>query len=380
MTTDRRRDYYETLEVPRDASEEVVRRAYRRKAMEYHPDRNKSPDATQRFQEISEAYQVLSDPQKRQVYDLYGHTAPRANGGPPGRGFDGSDPFAGLGDIFDAFFGEAGGRGQPRPLRGDDQLVRLTLPFQDAVFGTSREVELVRLELCQQCRGAGAAPGTSRQRCTTCRGTRQVRRVQQSIFGQFAHITTCTVCLGEGTVITSPCTRCRGAGRERRTRRLEVLIPAGVEDGSQLRLAGEGDAGAQGGGPGDLYVQLTVEPHPSYQRQGNDLLYLLPINLAQAALGETVTITSLDGKQEVIKVPAGTQSGTIFRIPGKGVPHLHRGGKGDLRVVAQVVVPKKLTKRQRQLLEELGQTLAKPPEEAAAEVARSARVERPTDP
>ena len=360
-----RRDYYEVLEVARNASEEEVRRAFRRKAMEYHPDRNKSTDAAERFKEVSEAYQVLSDPDQRRRYDRFGHAGVSVNGGGAGRGFEGFDPFAGFGDIFDAFFGTAGARTRSRAQRGTDQFVRLGISFQEAVFGATMEVEISRLESCQRCRGSSAEPDTSPQRCDTCRGTGQVRRVQQSVFGQFVQVGTCTVCQGEGTLVTNPCTACRGSGQERRTRKVEIQIPAGVEDSSQLRLGGQGDVGAHGGSPGNLYVELQVEPHPHYRRQGDDLLYELPLNMAQAALGDEVTIPTLEESQEVLKVPPGTQAATVFRIKGKGVPRLQRGGRGDLLVIANVIVPRELTQRQRQLLDELATTLENPQEDPA---------------
>ncbi len=376
---EQKKDYYELLEIPRDASGEEVRRAYRRKALEYHPDRNKSSDAAQRFKEINEAYQTLTDPDQRGAYDRFGHVGVKANGAASARGFDGHDPFAGFGDIFEAFFGDVGVHAGARPHQGSDQFLRLTLSFQEAVFGATKEVEVTRVGLCQRCQGAGAEPGTSGKTCGTCRGTGQVRRVQQSIFGQFAHITTCTVCQGEGIVVSSPCTRCRGAGREQGARRLQVHIPGGVDNGTQVRLTGEGDSGLHGGSPGDLYVELVVEPHPSYRRQGDDLLYVLPLNISQAALGDVVTITTLDGDVETVKFTPGTQTGTTFRIKAKGVPRLHRGGRGDLVVVANVVIPKRLTRHQRQLLEELAQTLGEPQEDGAHEGTRDTWFDRVRD-
>ena len=355
-----KRDYYEVLEVPRSASEEEIKRAFRRKAMEYHPDRNKSTDAAERFKEVNQAYQVLSDSEQRTQYDRFGHAGVRTNGG-AGQGFEGFDPFTGFGDIFDAFF-EGGARTRTRTTaqQGADLYVRLNLPFQEAVFGTTKEVEVPRTEGCQRCHGSGAEPGTSRQRCVTCRGTGQVRRVQQSIFGQFAQVAACGACQGEGTVVPSPCTHCRGTGRERRTRKLEVHVPAGVENGFQLRLAGEGDAGVKGGPAGNLYIDLVVEPHPQFHRQKDDLLYQLSINVAQAALGDQVTVPTLEGEQETLNIPPGTQTATIFRIKAKGVPHLQRGGRGDLVAVVNVVVPKHLSQRQQQLLKELAGTLERP--------------------
>jgi molecular chaperone DnaJ len=357
-----KRDYYEVLGVSKTSSEEEVKRAFRRKAMDYHPDRNKNTDASERFKEVNEAYQVLSDPDQRKRYDRFGHAGVGANGGGFGRGFEGSDTFSGFGDIFDAFFGASGGRPRSRAQQGNDQFARLQISFKEAIFGANSKVEVSRIEACQRCDGIGAQTGTSPQTCDTCRGTGQVRRVQQTVFGQFAQVGSCATCQGAGSLITDPCKNCRGSGRERRNRTLEIQIPPGIENSSQLRVAREGHAGAHGGSPGNLYIELQVEPHPDYHRQGEDLLYELPLNMVQAALGDDVKIPTLEESEERLKVPPGTQAATIFRIKGKGVPRLRRGGRGDLLVITNIVVPKDITQRQRQLLDELGSTLEKPHE------------------
>ncbi|MBI4338040.1 MAG: molecular chaperone DnaJ [Chloroflexi bacterium] len=350
------RDYYEVLEVTRDASEEEVRKAYRRLALEWHPDRNRNPEAAERFKEISEAYQVLSDPEKRRSYDLYGHNGVQGNAG-GGRGFEGVDITSGFGDIFDAFFRGFGERPASAPQRGADLRYDLTLSLREAALGGQRELEVAREELCARCQGSRAEPGTSAVRCGNCRGTGQVRRSHASFFGQFVQIVACPVCHGDGKTLSSPCTACRGAGRERRTRRLSVQVPPGVEDGTRLRLTGEGDVGWNNGPPGDLYLSVRVESHPLFERQGNDLAYDLALNVAQAALGCMQQVPLLDDGWEEVAVPAGVQSGAVLRLKGKGVPDLHGGKRGDLLVRVKVVTPKRLDARARKLLTELAELL-----------------------
>ena len=354
-----KRNYYEVLGVPRNASEEEVRKAFRRKAMEYHPDRNKSAGAGERFKEVNEAYQVLSDSQKRARYDRFGHAG--VTDGGFGRGFEGAETFGGFGDIFDAFFGGFGTatRSRNAPRQGVDRQTEVTLSFEEAVFGTEKVVEVERTEECSRCAGVRSEPGSSPSRCSSCRGTGQVRRSHQSLFGQFVQVVTCPTCRGEGQVIESPCTQCRGTGQEQQARRLGVKIPAGVEDGFQIRLSGEGDAGTRGGRPGHLYMSLVVQPHSLFQREGDTIVYQLPLNIAQATLGGTVEVPTL-GDPAPLRIPAGTQSGQVFRLKGKGVPHLNSAGRGDQVVVARVVTPTSLTERQRQLLEEFAQSLEQP--------------------
>lgn len=347
-----KRDYYEVLGVDRSATQEEIKRAYRRLARQYHPDVSDAPDAETRFKEINEAYQVLSDPEKRAIYDRYGHA------GPGTRGFDFGfrDPF----EIFEEFFGDLGfGFRTTRrrgPRRGADLRYDLRISFEEAVFGCKKEIEVARLGVCPQCRGSGAEPGTSPVRCRECEGTGQVRRVQHSLFGSFVNVSTCPVCQGTGEVVTTPCARCGGAGQVHVTRRLTVDIPPGVDTGTQIRLAGEGEPGERGGPPGNLYVILEVEPHPFFRRRGDDLLVELSINVAQAALGARVTIPTLEGEEQ-FDIPAGTQTGTIFRLRGRGVPHLRRNGRGDLLVLTRVEVPTRLTREQRELFERLAATL-----------------------
>ena len=350
------RDYYDILGVGRGVGEEDIRRAFRKKAMEFHPDRNKSPDAEEKFKEINEAYQVLSDSGKRSRYDQFGKAGVGAGSG-AGQPFDGFDVFGGFGDIFDSFFGNAPGR-RSQAQRGSDLQHRVILSFEESVFGAEREVELTRLEDCGTCSGAGNEPGTPLDTCSTCKGNGQVRRAQRSVFGQFTQVTTCSSCQGRGTIIKTACSNCRGGGKERKSRKIEVAIPAGVESGMQVRLTGEGDAGSEGGGTGNLYVYIDVQEHQYFDRDGSDLTYVLPVNIAEAALGAQKIIPTLDGKEEELKLPRGTQPGTEFRIKGKGVPHLHDSRRGDLRVTVDVRVPGSLDDRQQELLQELAQSFA----------------------
>ncbi len=347
-------DYYETLGVDRGANDEEIRRAFRRKAMEFHPDRNKTPGAEDRFKEINEAYQVLSDQEKRSRYDRFGHAGVNGGGDRP---FDGFDPFGGFGDIFDTFFG-GGARTASQPRTGDDISHRVTLTFVEAVFGCERDIEVTRVEPCRQCSGAGNEPGTPITTCAVCNGSGQVRRAQRSVFGQFAVTSPCSSCNGSGRSIETPCGNCRARGLERRRRTRTVTIPAGIDDGMQVRVTGEGDTGLNGGPPGNLYVQVRVQDHPLFVRDDSDLLHRLTINMADAALGAKKSVPTLDGEDVDLDIPAGTQSGSQFRVRGRGVPRLRRDGRptdrrGDIRVLVDVEIPAKLNKYQRKLLEDL---------------------------
>lgn len=353
-----KRDYYDVLGVQRAASAEEIKKAFRRLAMRFHPDRNKEDGAEAQFKEIGEAYEVLSDGEKRSAYDRFGHAG--LQGMDFGRGFDGAD-MSGFGDIFDAFFGgTAAGRRGREAQRGADRRVDIDLSFEDAAFGSERQLEIERIERCTRCAGSASEPGSTPARCQTCEGSGQVRRVSRSFFGQFVNIATCAQCRGEGRIITDPCAQCRGSGRERKQRKLAVKIPAGVNDGSRMRLNGEGDSGLNGGGPGHLYVYMTVQAHPFFTRDEDDLVYELEMNPAQAALGFETTVPTLDKDDAVVKVPAGTQSGRVFTLKGKGVPHLHAGGRGDLLVRSNVVIPTELTEEQRELLQQLADSFGTP--------------------
>jgi len=347
-----KRDYYEILGVSRTASDDEIKRAFRRLAKQYHPDANKEQGAEARFIEINEAYEVLSDSQKREAYDRFGHAGVGA--GAAGAGFSDFSSFSSINDLFETFFAGNAGSGTRRSgtQRGADLRYDLTITFEEAVFGCQKEIELPRWETCTNCRGNGAQPGTSTSRCTSCQGTGEIRRVQQSIFGQFVNVTMCERCRGEGRVITTPCEKCRGQGRVRNNRRVVVNIPAGVDDGINVRVTGEGEVSARGGTPGNLYVILTVKPHPFFKRQGNDILYDLPISFTQAALGDEVEVPTVDGKTTPLKIPAGTQSNRSFRLKGMGVPVVHSSARGDEHVIVKVVTPTNLTVEQKHLLEE----------------------------
>ena len=350
-----KRDYYEVLGVERDADDNAIKSAYRKLARQYHPDVNKSADAEERFKEINEAYEVLSDADKRTTYDRFGHAA--TQGGFGGAGGAGAG-FPGFGDIFEEFFGGfTGARGAQRgPTRGNDLRYDLSITFQEAVFGVEKEIEMPRLEVCPQCQGSGAEPGTKPIRCPQCNGTGEVRRAQQTILGQFVTVTACPRCNGEREIATTPCTQCRGQKRVRVTRKLAVSVPAGVDDGMRIRLAGEGEPGDRGGPAGSLFVVLQVKPHPLFQRQENDILLELPVNIVQATLGAEVDVPTLEGKTR-LTVPAGTQHGEVFRLKGKGVPILRSNRRGDQLISVRVVVPDKLNEKQRKLLKELGESL-----------------------
>jgi molecular chaperone DnaJ len=347
-----KQDYYEVLGVPRTASDEEIKRAFRKLAKLHHPDCNREPGAEEKFKEINEAYQVLSDPEKRHRYDRYGRVD--IEGGFSDFGF------GGLGDIFESFwngFGTPFGRTAQRvPQKGDSLRSHLTLSFEEAVFGSSKEVEVQRIEFCPSCHGIGTEQGTNPETCPDCRGTGQARRVQQSIFGRFTHIATCPRCGGSGAVINNPCSQCKGKGRIKVKREIKVNIPAGVDEGYRLRLDGEGSAGLYGGHPGDLYINLSVKPHNLFHRDGSDILYELSINVAQAALGDEVRVPSLDGKVE-LKIPPGTQNGKTFRFKGKGISHIDARGRGDLLVKVSVITPQHLDRNQRHLFEELAKIL-----------------------
>jgi len=343
-----KRDYYEVLGVSRNATDDEVKKAFRRLAKQYHPDANKEQGAEARFIEINEAYEVLSDQQKRSAYDRYGHAATSGNMG--GAGF--SD-FSTINDIFETFFaGSTGTQRRAGPQRGADLRYELTITFEEAVFGCQKEIELPRWESCSTCRGSGAQPGTSKERCSYCQGSDEIRRVEQSIFLQSVHVSMCDRCRGEGAVITTPCEKCRGQGRVRNNRRVVVNIPAGVDDGINVRVTGEGEVSSRGGAPGHLYVVLTVKPHPFFRRQGNDIEDELPVSFTQAALGDEVEVPTVDSKSTLLKIPPGTQSGRSFRLKGMGVPVVHSSARGDQHVVVKVVTPTNLTPEQKRLLEE----------------------------
>ncbi len=362
-----KRDYYEVLGVSREATQVEIKSAFRRLARKYHPDVSKEPDAEAHFKEVGEAYEVLGDPEKRAQYDRFGHAGVTGVGnGFGGGGFgDFSGGFVDFSDLFEGLFGFGGRQGHRRrnaPRQGNDVGVEVTLSFEEAAKGVKRIVKVRRLETCPRCHGTGAEPGTSPVTCPQCHGTGEVRHVQQSIFGQFVNVTTCPRCGGTGEVIPTPCSLCHGRKVVEQVRDVEVNIPAGVDDGMRVRLSGEGNPGVNGGPPGDLYVAVHVLPHKIFKRSGNDVLLDLPVNFAQAALGDEVEVLTLDGKER-LTIPAGTQSGHTFRLGHRGIPDVRNPRRrGDELITVRVLTPRVLTERQKELLRELGKTLGRTPQ------------------
>jgi molecular chaperone DnaJ len=354
-----KRDYYEVLGVDRQASDQQIKSAYRKLALQFHPDRNPGDHkAEEKFKEAAEAYAVLADAQKRGMYDRFGHAGVNAGAG-GGAGFDPtifadfSDIFSNLGDVFG--FGDILGGGRRRrggPQRGADLRYDLEITFDESAEGTETSVVLPREETCETCSGSGAAPGTSVETCAQCRGTGQLRYQQ----GFLTVARPCSTCRGTGKTIAKPCTTCRGMGRVARERKLTVKIPAGIATGQQLRLSGEGEHGSGGGPPGDLYVVVHVQEHPFFHREGDDLYCELPIHFPTLALGGSIKVPTLNGRED-LSIPSGTQPGARFRLRGKGMPSVTGRGHGDLHVIARAAVPKKLTKEQKQLLEQLARTM-----------------------
>jgi molecular chaperone DnaJ len=344
-----KRDYYEILELDRNASSSDIRAAYRRLAKRYHPDVNDNPDAEDRFKEINEAYAVLSDTERKAAYDRYGHAG--LKGMPLDFDF-------GINDIFEQFFGFGmGGRRSRRgPRRGTDLRYDLSLAFEESVFGVDREIEFSRQEWCSVCNGNGAEPGTSPVRCRDCNGSGEVRQVRQTLLGSMVNVATCPTCAGRGETIEDPCRNCQGRGLERQTIKREIPIPAGVGDGTQIRITGEGEPGPNGGPNGDLYVVVHVEPHRYFRRRGDDILLDLGINVAQATLGTEIEVPTVDGDQP-LSIPPGTQSGTVLRLRKKGIPHLRRDGRGDQLVIVSVEIPKNLKPDQREIFKDLADSL-----------------------
>jgi molecular chaperone DnaJ len=347
-------DYYELLGLARGASDAEVKRAFRKLAQQWHPDVNASPEAHQRFKEINEAYQVLSDPERRQAYDMFGRAGLGDVGGNGDFGGFGGG-FGGFGDLFDAFFGSATGAGarRGRPAAGSDLRYDLRISFTEAVRGTDKEIEFPVLSRCLTCAGTGAKPGTGATTCPQCGGRGEVRSVRQTMLGQMVNVAACPRCRGEGRVIDEPCDACHGEGRVPGSRTLRVTVPAGIDEGHQIRLSSEGEVGPRGGPAGSLYVAVHVTPHPELRRDGTELYHELDVSIAQAALGTRVRIPTVEGDEE-LEIKPGTQPATEIRLRARGVPHLRRPTtRGDLHVLVNVTVPTKLSKRQRELLEAL---------------------------
>lgn len=354
-----KRDYYEVLGVSKTATQDELKKAYRKLARKYHPDLNKdNPEAAEKFKECNEAYSVLSDEQKRAQYDQFGPEAFEnggMGGGPGAGGFGGFGGFGGSGmeDIFDMFFGGQGRGGRSNnagPQRGADLRYDMEITFEEAAFGVEKEISLKRAERCENCHGEGAEPGSKVETCPECHGSGYVRFTQNTMFGQMVNERPCSRCHGEGKIISNPCKECGGSGTVKKTKKLKVKIPAGVDNGSRLRVGGEGEAGLKGGPSGDLYVYLYVKPHKFFERDGTTVLCEVPINIVQATLGAEIKVPTLDG-QVTMKVPEGTQPGKVMRLKGKGIPSLRGGGRGDQLVRMKVVVPTKLTDKQKDALQ-----------------------------
>ncbi|MFW6273866.1 MAG: molecular chaperone DnaJ [Halanaerobium sp.] len=349
-----KKDYYELLGVDRDADQKEIKKAYRKLAKKYHPDMNQDgKDTSEKFKEISEAYEILSDPDKRARYDQYGHS------GINDQDFNFDDfargGFGGLDDLFNMFgFGGMGGRRESGPRRGADLQYRLQISFEDAAFGGKKEIRIPREEECDRCGGSGAEPGSNVKTCPTCNGSGQIRTSKQTPFGQFTQSRVCPECGGDGKIISEPCTKCHGSGKVRKERKLTVNIPAGVDTGTRLRMAGEGQAGEKGGPAGDLYIVIDVEDHELFERKGDDVYCEVPISFVQAALGDKIKVPTLEGKVQ-FNLPAGTQPGTSFRLKNKGIAHLNGYGRGDQYIKAKVVIPKELNDKQKELLEEFAE-------------------------
>ncbi|MGP8319179.1 MAG: molecular chaperone DnaJ [Methanosarcinaceae archaeon] len=348
-----KRDYYEILGISKDVSEAELKKTYRKLAMKFHPDKNKEADAEEKFKEISEAYAVLSDKEKRLEYDRYGHAGIDSHYSTEDI-FRNADFGGGLGDIFDMLFGGGGGGGRHRrqgPMRGSDLRYDLSINLKDAAFGIKTNINVPRAENCDTCGGSGAKKGTSPKNCPTCHGSGQTNRVQNTPFGRIMTTATCNTCHGNGQVIESPCPACKGTGKIKRVRKISVKVPAGADNGIRLKVHGEGEAGSPGAPPGDLYVVIHVKPHDKLERVGDDIVCALPISFTQAALGASVMVNTLHGKVKM-DVPKGTQTNSVFRLKGKGISHLHGYGQGDQHVRVIVKTPTKLTSEQKHLLEE----------------------------
>jgi len=356
-----KRDYYEVLGVDKNAPADEIKKAYRKLARQYHPDVNKDdPNAAEKFKEVSEAYEVLSNDQKRAHYDQYGHVDPTAGmGGGSGFGDAGFGDFGGFGDIFDMFFGGSRSRG---PERGQDLESELEIAFEEAAFGVEKEIQVPRTETCPTCGGDGAKPGTKVEKCSVCNGTGEQQTVVNTPFGRMVNRHVCSACRGRGVHIAEPCPNCHGTGRKRVRRHVKITVPAGVDTGMRLRVPGAGEISANGGPPGDLYVVVRVRAHELFERDGTNVYLEVPITFVQAALGDEIDVPTLDGKVQ-LRIPEGTQSGTSFRLRGRGIVRPNSSHRGDEHVRVQVVTPTSLNERQRQLFRELGKELGQHPSE-----------------
>ena len=350
-----KRDYYEVLGVEKGASDDEIKKAHRRLAKKYHPDLNKdNPEAAEKFKELNEAYEVLSDKEKRAKYDQFGFAGVDPNYGGGAGGFGGGFDMGDLGDIFGSMFGGFGGSSRSRrnvPQRGETLQQHIVLSFEEAAFGCEKEISVTRYENCESCGGTGAAAGSSPETCSYCRGSGQVTQTQRTPLGMFQTSAPCPQCQGTGKIIRNPCKKCGGNGKQRRNRTLKVNIPAGIDDGQSIRLSGQGGAGVNGGPNGDVIVTVSIRPHPIFTRDGSDVICEIPISFTQAALGDTLQVPTIDGKIEY-NIPEGTQTGTVFRMRGKGIQNVNGRGRGDQYVRVNIEVPKNLTHKQKELLRE----------------------------
>ena len=345
------KEYYQILGVSRDASEEEIKKAFRQQALKYHPDRNQEPGADEKFKEINEAYQVLSETEKRKLYDRYGYDGLRnaANGS---SGFSGFEDLGGFGSIFDAFFGGSSS-GETNSSRGNDLEIPVTISFEESAFGTEKEVIVDRYETCDICNGSKAEPGSDKSTCSSCNGSGKVTRLQKTFFGQFQQVSTCSSCDGEGVNISKKCKSCKGTGRKRNNRKLAITIPAGIEDDSKIRIRNQGDSGLKKNQSGDLYVSVNVTPHEKFQRLASDIYSIEDINIAQAVLGDKIVVQTLDGDVE-LKIPPGIQSGKKLRLSDKGIVSIGRGNRrGSHIITINISIPTNLSEEQKKLFEEL---------------------------
>lgn len=348
-----KQDYYEILGVSKDASKDEIKKAFRGLARKYHPDVNKDPGASEKFKEVSKAYEVLSDPQKRAQYDQFGEEDPN-QGFSGGQGFGGGGADFGFGDIFDQIFNGGARRRDPNaPRQGADLQYEMSITFEEAAFGKTTEIRIPKEETCGTCHGSGAKPGTKPQSCSHCHGTGQLNTEQNTPFGRVVNRRVCPYCHGTGKIVKNPCATCGGKGKVRVNKKIEVKIPAGIDDGQQIRLSGHGEAGVNGGPAGDLYIVFTVKPHKLFRRDGDNVYLEVPLNFAQVALGDEIEVPTLYGNVE-LRIPAGTQTGTRFRLKGKGIKNVRGYGQGDEHVTVKVVTPKHLTDEQKEIFRKLG--------------------------
>ncbi|GAA0482813.1 molecular chaperone DnaJ [Salinibacillus aidingensis] len=349
-----KRDYYEVLGVSQDASKDEIKKAYRKLARKYHPDVSKEEDAADKFKEVKEAYEVLSNEQKRAQYDQFGHAGANGGAGQGGFGGFGAEDFGGFGDIFDMFFGGGRRRDPNAPRQGADLQYTMDLTFEEAIFGKETDIQIPKEENCDTCNGTGAKAGSHPETCSHCGGSGQLNQEQNTPFGRVVNRRVCHYCQGTGKIIKDKCNTCGGSGKVKTHKKIHISIPAGIDNGQQIRVAGHGEPGVNGGPAGDLFVVARVQPHEFFERDGDDIRCELPLTFTQAALGDELEVPTVHGKVK-LKVPAGTQTGTFFRLRGKGAPNVHGRGQGDQHIKVRVITPKNLSDRQKELLREFNE-------------------------